>query len=56
MTNNSTMKQDETNAKVLARLQEYAQLYFEAIIEANTKDGKLTATQGNYIAHVNSPT
>ncbi len=50
------MKQDETNTKVLAQLQEYAQLYFDAIIEANTKDGKRAAMPGNYIAHVNLPT
>lgn len=44
------MKQDETNAKVLAQLQEYAQLYFMAIIEANTKDGKCDLKPGKYSA------
>jgi len=44
------MKQDETNAKVLAQLQEYAQLYFEAIIEANTTDGKCDLKPGKYSA------
>lgn len=51
MTNNDTMKQDETNAKVLAQLQEYAQLYFEAIIEVNTKYGKCDLKPGKYSAN-----
>ncbi len=45
------MKQDETNAKVLAQLQEYAQLYFEAVIETNTKDGKCDLRPGKYSAN-----
>lgn len=44
------MKKDETNAKVLAQLQEYAQLYFEAIVEANTKNGKCDLKSGKYSA------
>lgn len=52
MTNNDTMKQHETNSKVLARLQEYAQLYFEAIIEANTDaNGKCDLKPGKYSAN-----
>ncbi len=45
------MKQDETNTKVLAQLQEYAQLYFDAIIETNTKDGKCDLKPGKYSAN-----
>ncbi len=45
------MKQDETKSKVLAQLQEYAQLYFEAIIETNTKDGKCDLRPGKYSAN-----
>ncbi len=48
------MTQDETNAKVLAQLQEYAQLYFEAIIETNMDaNGKRATILGDHIAHVN---
>ncbi len=44
------MKQDETNAIVLAQIQEYAQLYFEAIIEANTTGGECKLEIGKYSA------
>lgn len=41
---------DTTNEKVLKELQEYAQLYFEAIVEANTENGKCILKPGKYSA------
>ena len=41
---------DATNLAVLAELQEYAQLYFDAIKEHNTTDGVCELRPGNYSA------
>lgn len=41
---------DAINMAVLAELQEYAQLYFSAIVECNTKDGKCALKPGKYSA------
>ena len=41
---------DAINMAVLAELQEYAQLYFSAIVECNTKDGKCAIKPGKYSA------
>lgn len=41
---------DEININVLRELQEYAQLYFESIVELNTVDGKCTLKPGKYSA------
>lgn len=44
------MNMDEININVLRELQEYAQLYFESIVELNTVDGKCTLKPGKYSA------
>lgn len=44
------MNMDEINITVLRELQEYAQLYFESIVELNTVDGKCTLKPGKYSA------
>lgn len=41
---------DEININVLRELQEYAQLYFESIVELNTINGKCTLKPGKYSA------
>lgn len=41
---------DAINNIVLVELQEYAQLYFAAIVEANTEGGTCTLTPGKYTA------
>lgn len=45
-----TINMDEINITVLRELQEYAQLYFESIVELNTVDGKCTLKPGKYSA------
>ncbi len=42
--------EQQKNTKVLEQLQEYAQLYFDAIIEANTTDGECKLKIGKYSA------